>query len=67
MAVAYRQPTFKNPLPAILKAAGTALVAVLAVLMAVGDSVGRSRAAHHLAMMGYHEEAKRLMLKEDGK
>ena len=64
MAVAYRQPTFKNPLPAILKGTGKVLVGMLVAIMAFGESAGRARAAAELSRQGFHEEAKALMLKE---
>ena len=67
MAVAYRQPTFKNPLPAILKGTGKVLVGMLVAIMAFGESAGRARAAAELSRQGYHEEARRLMLREDEK
>ena len=66
MAVAYRQPTFKNPLPAILKGTGKVLVGMLVAIMAFGESAGRARAAAELSRQGFHEEAKALMLKEHG-
>ena len=67
MAVAYRQPTFKNPLPAILKGTSKVLVGMLMGIMAFGESAGRARAAAELSRQGYHEEARRLMLREDEK
>lgn len=45
----------------ISKMAQIAFVAVIAF----GESAGRARAASHLSSMGYYEEAKALMLKED--
>ena len=45
----------------ISKMAQIAFVAVIAF----GESAGRARAASHLSSMGYYEEAKSLMLKED--
>lgn len=65
MAVAYRQPTFKNPLPAVLKAVGKGFIALWIGLIAMGEQAGRSRAAAELARMGYMEEAKRIMLRKD--
>ena len=65
MAVAYRQPTFKNPLPAMLKVLGKGFIALWIGLIAMGEQAGRSRAAAELARMGYMEEAKRIMLRKD--
>jgi hypothetical protein len=64
MAVALRQPTFKNPLPKMFKTVGKVLMTVLMGIMAFGESAGRARAAAELSRQGYHEEAKALMLKE---
>jgi hypothetical protein len=33
--------------------------------IAAQEAHGRARAAHHLAAMGYHEEAKQVMLQGD--
>jgi len=65
MAVAFRQPTFKNPLPKVFKALGKALMAMFIGIIAFGESAGRARAAAELSRQGYHEEAKRLILRED--
>ena len=65
MAVALRQPTFKNPLPKVFKAIGKGLMAVFIGIIAFGESAGRARAAAELSRQGYHEEAKRLILRED--
>lgn len=65
MAVAYRQPTFKNPLPAFFKVLGKSLMTVFIGIVALGESAGRARAASELSRQGYHEEAKRLMLRKD--
>jgi len=65
MAVALRQPTFKNPLPKIFNLLGKALMAVFIGIIAFGESAGRARAAAELSRQGYHEEAKRLILRED--
>ena len=65
MAVALRQPTFKNPLPKMFKALGKGLVAMLVGIMAFGESAGRARAAAELSRQGYHEEARNLMLRKD--
>ena len=62
MAVAFRQPTFQNPLPTISKG----FIAVLMAIVAFGESAGRARAAAELSRQGFHEEAKALMLKEHG-
>ena len=64
MAVALRQPTFKNPLPKMFKTVGKVLMAVLMGIMAFGESAGRARAASELSRQGLHKEAKALMLKE---
>ena len=65
MAVALRQPTFKNPLPKVFKAIGKGFIAVFIGIIAFGESAGRARAASELARMGYYEEAKRLILRKD--
>ena len=65
MAVAYRQPTFTNPLPKVFNVIGKALMAVFIGIIAFGESAGRARAAAELSRQGYHEEAKRLMLRKD--
>lgn len=62
MAIALRQPTFKNPLPKMFKALGKGFIAVLMAIVAFGESAGRARAARELANLGYYEEAKALML-----
>ena len=67
MAVAYRQPTFVNPLPKVFKAIGKGLFAVFVGIIAFGESAGRARAAAELARMGYMDEAKSLILREDEK
>lgn len=67
MAVAFRQPTFKNPLPAILSVTKKFAMGTLAVMITVTESAGRARAAHQLHVMGYTEEAKQLMLQRDFK
>ena len=64
MAVALRQPTFKNPLPKMFKLLGKVLMTVLMGIMAFGESAGRARAAAELSRQGLHKEAKSLMLKE---
>jgi hypothetical protein len=53
--VAFRRPTFKNPIPKILKK-------VWEVIVDIGYVAGTSRAAAELHRQGYHEEAKQLML-----
>ena len=65
MAVALRQPTFKNPLPKMFKLLGKVLMTVFVGIIAFGESAGRARAAAELSRQGYHEEAKRLMLRKD--
>lgn len=63
MAVAFRQPTFKNPMPSLYKGVSKALVAFFIGMIAIGESAGRARAASELARMGYYDQAKELMLK----
>ena len=65
MAVAFRQPTFTNPLPTIFKAIGKGFIAVWIGIIAMGESAGRARAAAELSRMGYQAEAKALMLGKD--
>lgn len=60
--VAFRQPTFKNPLPAIFKGIGSVLIGIFMAMVAFGEQAGRSRAAAELARMGYMDEAKALIL-----
>ena len=60
--VAFRRPTFKNPLPKIFKAIGKGFVAFWIGLIAMGEQAGRSRAAAELSRQGYHDEAKALIL-----
>jgi hypothetical protein len=62
MAVAYRQPTFKNPLPAIFKWIGSVAMGIFVGMIAMGEQAGRSRAAAELSRQGYHDEAKALIL-----
>jgi xanthine/uracil permease len=38
------------------------LVAVLVTIISISESAGRARAASELSRMGYHKEAKALML-----
>ena len=52
--VAFRRPTFVNPLPKLFKG-----------FINFFESVGRARASAELSRQGYHEEARRLMLRED--
>ena len=42
-----------------------ALIAFFVGMIALGESAGRARAAAELSRQGYHEEAKRLILRED--
>ena len=65
MAVAFRQPTFVNPLPKVFKAIGKGLLTVFIGIIAFGESAGRARAASELARNGYMEEARNLMLRKD--
>ena len=53
--VAFRRPTFKNPLPKFFKKVWNSIVEVAYV-------AGTSRAAAELHRQGYHKEAKHLML-----
>jgi hypothetical protein len=62
MAVAFRQPTFQNPLPKLFRTIGKGLFAMFIGIIALGESAGRARAAAELSRQGYHEEAKALML-----
>jgi len=64
--VAFRRPTFQNPLPKMFKSIGKGLMAVFIGIIAIGESAGRARAAAELSRQGYHEEARALMLKEHG-
>ena len=64
MAVAFRQPTFTNPLPKVFKAIGKGFIAVFIGIIAFGESAGRARAAAELSRQGYHEEARNLMLRK---
>jgi len=52
---------FKNPFYSV----GIVLATIWAGAIAMGEQAGRSRAAAELARMGYYDEAKALMLKED--
>lgn len=63
--VEFRRPTFKNPLPKMFRALGKGFLAVFIGIIALGESAGRARAAAELSRRGYHEEARRLMLRED--
>jgi hypothetical protein len=65
MAVALRQPTFKNPLPKMFKLLGKVLMTMLMGIVAFGESAGRARAAAELSRQGFHEEARNLMLRKD--
>ena len=65
MAVAFRQPKFRNPLPIIGRIIVTGLMTIFPGMIAMGESAGRARAAKQLANMGYHEEAKAIMLRQD--
>ena len=65
MAVALRQPTFKNPLPKVFKAIGKGFMAIFIGIIAFGESAGRARAAAELSRQGFHEEARNLMLRKD--
>ena len=52
---------FKNPFYSV----GLVLAGIWAGMIAMGEQAGRSRAASELARMGYYEEARRIMLRED--
>jgi hypothetical protein len=65
MSVAYRQPTFTNPLPKVFKAIGKGFMAIFIGIIAFGESAGRARAAAELSRQGFHEEARNLMLRKD--
>jgi len=67
MAVTYRQPTFVNPLPKFFNLISKGFLAVFIGIIAFGESAGRARAAAELARMGYMDEAKSLILREDEK
>jgi len=62
MAVTYRQPTFKNPLPLIFNGVAKTFKGIGAAFIASCEASGRARAAHELANMGYIDEAKAVML-----
>ena len=51
----------------ICKMIRTALSIAFVGIIAFGESAGRARAASELSRMGYHEEAKALMLQKDNK
>ena len=62
MAVAFRQPTFTNPLPKVFKTLSKGIFSMFIAIIAFGESAGRARAASELARMGYYDQAKTLML-----
>ena len=64
MAVAFRQPTFQNPLPKAWKVIAAFMATVFAGMIAMGESAGRARAAAELHRQGYHEAAKEIMLRK---
>ena len=49
----------------VLSALGKALLSMAAAISVYTETVGRARAAAELTRMGYHVEAKRLMLGEN--
>ena len=49
----------------VLSALSKALLSIAAAVSVYTETVGRARAAAELTRMGYHVEAKRLMLGED--
>ena len=65
MAVAFRQPTFRNPLPIIGRIIVTSLMTIFTGMIALGESAGRARAAAELNRQGYYKEAKAIMLGKD--
>lgn len=65
MAVAFRQPTFRNPLPIIGRIIVTGLMTIFTGMIAMSESAGRARAARQLATMGYYDEARAIMLGKD--
>lgn len=64
MAVAYRQPTFKNPLPKFFKIVAGSMAVLFTSIIAMGETAGRARAAAELHRQGYHEAAKEIMLRK---
>lgn len=60
-AVSNTPITSKNPLTLLYKC----LTFVIVGMIALGESAGRARAASELSRMGYHDEAKALMLQKD--
>jgi len=64
MAVAFRQPTFQNPLPKAWKVLAAFMATVFAGMIAMGETAGRARAAGELSRMGYHDAAKEIMLRK---
>ena len=66
MTVSFRQPTFQNPIPSILKGMGKVSLGVIMAMVAFGESAGRARAAAELSRLGYQDEAKALMLRKHG-
>lgn len=65
--ITFRRPTFKNPLPTIIKSIGAVLMSIFVSMIALGESAGRARAANELARLGYIDEAKAIMLGEEDK
>lgn len=65
MSVAFRQPTFKNPIPYIFKGITSVFMGIFVSMIAMGEQAGRSRAAAELARMGYMDEAKAIILGKD--
>lgn len=64
-AVFKTHPSLKNPVPSLFKAIATMFVGIFTFMVAAGEAAGRANAARHLYNMGYKEEAKQLMLRED--
>jgi hypothetical protein len=60
--ITLRRPTFKNPLPTMIRVVWGGLKKFFKAWIAAQEAHGRARAAHHLAAMGYYEEAKQVML-----
>lgn len=53
-----------NPFYVALKAVGSVLLKFGKGIIAAREAQGRAVAAHHLAAMGYYEEARNVMLQD---
>jgi hypothetical protein len=60
--IAFRRPTFKNPLPTIFRVIVKSLKSAFVWMIEMGENAGRAKAARHLANMGYYEAARDVML-----